>query len=277
MLLTLLLVILLAYAGWLVLLFLAQDVLLFPRHVLGAQTLPEAPVGFTEWTISTEEGSVHAWFLPGAGCGEGSDCGTVVMLHGNGMVIDAWIGEASWFAARGWNVLLPEFRGYGRAEGRPSEPALRSDTVEFIDRLRDEPGVDADRLVLYGRSIGGALAAQVARDRRPVGMILQTPPSSISDMAWRYGAPPFLVRNRFDTVSALEEVGTVPTLLLEHDADQVIPAAQSARIRRAAPHARHVLLKGDHNVLADPMEENRFLDALSVFLEECAARTPVDR
>lgn len=277
MLLTLLSVTLIAYAGWLLLLFLVQDVLLFPRHVLGARTLPEAPVGFTEWSIRSEEGPVHAWFLPGTGCDQQTACGTVVMLHGNGMVIDGWISEASWFAEQGWNVLLPEFRGYGRASGSPSESKLRKDTVEFIDRLSDEPGVDPDRLILYGRSIGGALAAQVALDRTPAGMILQTPPSSIGEMAWRYGAPSFLVRNRFDTIAALKAVGPVPTLLLEHDSDEVIPSSQSARIRQAAPHARHVLLRGDHNALADPEEDGRFLEVIGAFLDECPAGTTDDR
>ncbi len=277
MLLSRLLVIVLAYAGWLLLLFLLQDMLLFPRHMLGGRTLSEAPVGFTEWSIRSEEGPVHAWYLPGSGCDQQEACGTVVMLHGNGMVIDGWISEASWFAEQGWNVLLPEFRGYGRAAGSPSERKLRNDTVEFIDRLLLEPGVDPDCVVLYGRSIGGALAVQVALDRTPAGMILQTPPASIGEMAWRYGAPPFLVRNQFDTVGALETLGSVPTLLIEHASDQVIPGSQSKRIRESAPQARHVLLKGDHNILDNQSEEKRFLEVIGAFLDECRARTTADR
>ena len=264
---TFMFVILGLYLGWALLMFFVQDHLVFPRWALDQAFLSEAPAGFEEWSITTDEGRVHAWYLAGSGCTEDAPGGVVVMLHGNGMYIDRWIAEASAFAAMGWNVLLPEFRGYGRAEGTPSQDHLRSDVVAFIDQLDGRSGVDPDRLVYYGRSIGGALAAQVALDRPPAGLVLQTPPASISALAWRYGVPPFLVRSPFDTIDALERLGPIPTLLIEHDADEVIPASHPARIMEVAPHARHLVLEGRHNGLASSTEDQRFMDEMGVFLE----------
>jgi hypothetical protein len=248
------------------LVFLAQDLILFPRFLVSSRALPVAPVGVEEWTIDIDEGVVHAWYIRGGGRTAEAPGGTVVMMHGNGMLIEDWVVTAGWFTAMGWNVLLPEFRGYGRAAGKPSERALREDSVAFIDMLHERPEVDPRATVYYGRSIGAALAAQVARDRKPAGMILQTPPASVAAMAWRYGAPSFLVRNRFDTVSALREGARVPILLIEHDHDTIVPAAHLARVFDAAPHSQHLVLVGNHNILVDETQERLFRDEIEAFL-----------
>ena len=255
------------YLAWVFLVFLAQDMLVFPRFMVQSGGRQTAPAGVEEWTIDTEDGAVHAWFIRGGGCSDGSPCGTVVMMHGNGMLIDDWMDMAGGFTAMGWNVLLPEFRGYGRAAGKPSEQALRDDAVAFIDLLNERSDADPGAIVYYGRSLGGALAAQVARDREPAGMILQTPPASIAAMAWRYGAPPFLVRNRFDTVAALRDGPRVETLLIEHDKDRIIPASHLASLREAASHAKPLLLQGGHDVLANASQEQLFLEEVEAFLD----------
>lgn len=273
---SLLILVLVGYLIWLAVLYFAQDLMIFPRFGLEHRSYAAPPVGFFEWDLATPEGDVHAWFLPARVRGDGAPRGTVVMLHGNGMLIEDWIAEASWFAGLGWNVLLPEYRGYGRAEGTPSEAALREDTLAFLERLDAERPEDGAPVVLYGRSIGGALAALVASERPPDGLILQTPPSSIRGMAMRYGAPPFLVRHPFDTVAALGSMESVPALLLEHDSDRVIPSGQSAAIREAAPWARHVLLGGDHNRLDGPGEEARFRSELTAFLDSLGRTGPSD-
>ena len=256
------------YLAWLLLIFLAQDLMVFPRWSLASRALPEAPAGVEEWTIETDEGVVHARFMLGGGRTADAPGGTVVMMHGNGMLIDDWLDTARGFTAMGWNVLLPEFRGYGRAAGKPSERAIREDAVAFIDLLHQRTEVDPDATVYYGRSIGGALAALVACDRTPAGMILQTPPSSVSAMALRYGAPPFLLRNPFDTVRALREGTPVPILLIEHDRDRIVPAHHLARVLEAAPHARHLVLEGGHNGLADESQDRLFRDEIEAFLTE---------
>ena len=259
-----------AYVVWAFTLFLLQDHLVFPRWAMGGSVLPGPPEGFEEWAIETDEGRVHAWFLPGVGANATSPRGVVVMLHGNGMLIDRWIGEASYLAGMGWNVLLPEFRGYGRAEGRPSEEHLRTDVLAFIDLLEERPEVDTGRLVYFGRSIGGALATQVALERTPAGMILQTPPASVAGLAWRYGVPPFLVRSPFDTIGALRGLEPVPILLIQHDEDEVIPASHLDDIMEVVPDARHVVLQGGHNGLDTPADEQRFIDEMTAFLGEVA-------
>jgi len=267
---TYLILILVLYLSWLLLVFVIQHALIFPRWAISRTPLNGPPVGYEEVFVETDQGRVEGWFLrSGLGADDGPR-GVVVMFHGNGMLIDDWLAEAGWLASLGWHVLLPEYRGYGRSAGTPTQARLESDMADFLRQLRERDDVRADRLIYYGRSIGASLAAQVAASDPPAGMILQTPPASIADMAWRYGAPPFLVRSPFDTTRALRDLGEVPILVIEHDADRIVPASDCRRILASAPHARHLLLEGDHNVLADGMQHRLFLDEVEAFLKACS-------
>lgn len=218
--------------------------------------------------VSTDEGDIPAWFLQGAGASETTPRGVVVMLHGNAMAIDDWFELASSLASKGINVLLPEYRGYGKAPGTPSEEALLRDVVAFIDQLRERPDVDGERIVIYGRSIGAALAAMVAAERPPAGLLLHTPPTSIASYAWRYGAPPILIRHPFRTDLALEKLGSVPILIISHDNDSLVPPHHPKRLREIAPHAEYFEVGGTHNVYASPKDERDFEEAMVEFTQK---------
>lgn len=268
------LIILALYLGWLLLVFVIQHALIFPRWAINRTPLIGPPVGYETLMIDTDQGPVEGWFLESTAGDEEGPRGVVVMMHGNGMMIDDWVAESGWLAGLGWHVLLPEYRGYGRSAGTPTQARLEADMSAFLATLRERDDVRTDRIVYYGRSIGASLAAQVAEHEVPAGLILQTPPASIAGMAWRYGAPPFLVRSPFDTMSALRGMDGVPIMIIEHDDDQVIPASDCRKVLEAAPHARHVLLKGDHNVLADGAEQGRFQREVEAFLRERSGDAP---
>src|SRR5690606_34255575 len=102
-----------------------------------------------------KEGRVEAWLLPGDGVSAERPGPAVVFAHGNAELIDHWPGALARYRRLGVSVVLPEYRGYGRSAGRPSESAIRDDLRALHARLSSHPMVDVTRLVYHGRSLGG--------------------------------------------------------------------------------------------------------------------------
>ena len=256
------------YVLWIVLLYFGQDKLVFPRGWSIQNAGPIDRPGVQVMRLSTDEGEIPAWFFRGAGASETTPRGVVVMLHGNAMAIDNWFELASRLASWGVNVLLPEYRGYGKAPGTPSQDALLRDVVAFIDQVRERPEVEDEGIVIYGRSIGAALGALVAVERPPAGLLLHTPPINIASYAMRYGAPPILIRHPFRTDRALEKLGNVPILIISHDNDSLVPPRHSTRLREIARHAEYIEVGGTHNAYATPEDEIAFEQAVANFIRE---------
>jgi pimeloyl-ACP methyl ester carboxylesterase len=151
-----LLVVLSIYAAYLLVIALVQDRLLFPRFVAKGRA-SGFPARFERIALDRGDFSVEGRFLPAA---ETTGPATsVVLFHGNAMLAEDWIGWADALSARGFHVLLPEFRGYADSGGRPTRAGLVEDAAEFVRRVRTDQRVDAGRIALYGRSIGGMVAA----------------------------------------------------------------------------------------------------------------------
>src|SRR5262249_34264176 len=121
---------------------------LFPRYLL--RPSPDAGrgiPGLDRVHISAEGGSVEGWVLPGDGASRDRPGPLVVFAHGNGELIDDWPELLEPYRRMGASVLLPEYRGYGRSAGSPSEEAIVGDFVQFVDRAVTRPEVDSERLV----------------------------------------------------------------------------------------------------------------------------------
>lgn len=260
------------YALWLLILFFGQDRLVFPRawslHNAGPLDRP----GVEVVRVATDEGDVPAWFFLGKGASPTTPRGLVVMLHGNAMSIDDWFDFASDLASEGVNVLLPEYRGYGKAPGTPSQDALLHDVVAFIDQVRERPEVDGEGIVIYGRSIGAALGSLVAVERRPAGLLMHTPPINIASYAMRYGAPPLLIRHPFRTDRALEKLGDVPILIISHNNDSIVPSSHPEKLREIAPHAQYIEVGGTHNAFASQKDHDEFEEAAYDFIRKYTQR-----
>ena len=95
-------------------------------------------------------------------------------------------------------VLLPEYRGYGRSAGSPSQRAITEDLIAFYDLLARRPEVDAQRVVFHGRSLGGGAVCDLARHRKPAAVILMSTFTSMKRMAPRYLVPGFMVERSSD-------------------------------------------------------------------------------
>lgn len=171
-------------------------------------------------------------------------------------------------------VFILDYRGYGKSEGRPSETGLYRDARAAWRYLVEERGIPAEHVVLFGNSLGGAVAIELAQDVRAAGLIAQSSFTSIPDMAALTFpfVPRFLVRTQF---ASLDKVGrlTLPKLFVHGNADELVPLAMGRRLYDAAapPKAFYEVPGADHNDLVY-IGGAPYLERIRAFVAECVAR-----
>ncbi len=246
---TLLSLLLVLAAGYLALVALAYGLqhrmLFFPSAKLVASpALRELP--FETVRLPTDDGeTLHAWWIPAEDAR-----GAVLFCHGNAGNISHRLESAAVFHRLGLSVLLFDYRGYGQSTGTPSEQGLYRDGEAAWHHLTRTRGVDPQHVVLFGRSLGSAVAASVA-DEHPAGaVILESAFTSVPDVAAHHY--PFLpvrllARIRFDTLRRLGGIRT-PLLVIHSPDDEIIPFAHGRRLFEAAgPDKAFLEIEGGHN------------------------------
>ena len=198
--------------------------------------------------ISTADGSqLHGWFLPAVSAAKG----TVLHLHGNAANISNHLPLVSWLPARGYNVLMIDYRGFGRSEGKPSLDGIVDDAAAALAYLRTRPGVDATRLILLGQSIGGATALRLlARDAGGVRLgVIDSAFASYRGIARdaTAGGPlapvaaltvGVLPGPDKDPITALKSI-RVPLIFVHGARDSIIAAVNSEKLHAAATGSQH--------------------------------------
>ncbi len=230
------------------LLFLGQRSVVFPRpDPTGAP--PRPPDARVVW-LDTPRGRVEAWYLPPL---RGRSGGTpavgaplLVFLHGNGELIDYWPAELRPPREWGMGVLLIEYPGYGRSEGRPSERAIAAAVRAAWDWAAACPEVDPARIVAYGRSLGGAAAVLLAESRPAAALVLESAFTGVAAFTGRMGMPRFLLRDPFDNLARVRTL-EVPLLLLHGSEDRIVPPDHARALHAAQPAAELVMLPCGHN------------------------------
>jgi fermentation-respiration switch protein FrsA (DUF1100 family) len=252
--------------AWLGLAFLFQRALIYPRWLVG-RGYPMLSEGFEKISIEIPGGRVEAWLLPG----EEPKGPAVIYAHGNAELIDYQVRLARAYHERGFTVLLPEYRGYGRSAGSPSEKGIVQDFVRFHDLLAARPEVDPARIVFHGRSLGGGVMTRLAAVRPPAALVLQSSFTSVTRLARGYLVPAALVRDPYDSLEVLRDLDR-PVLIVHGKRDRTIPASESSELHRVARRSRLALLDRDHN---DWTPEDPFLWAeLEVFLRDTGIVAP---
>lgn len=224
--------VLIGLLAWWTLLYFAQTWMLFPRQVAGPGRATKPDYVAEVWTVELEGGgAVEAWYAPAPGDSPASgNAPAVVFFHGNAELIDYQDDIVAAYHALGMHVLLPEYRGYARSAGSPSQAGLHEDMTRFFERLAARPEVDKARIVFHGRSIGGATAADLARTHPPAAFIGISLFDSIPAMSRYYLAPGFLARHPFRNDRALAG-GAFPVLLFHGADDEVVPIARGRALR----------------------------------------------
>ncbi len=202
------------------------------------------------WFPARDGRKLHGWFVPAPGAEF-----TVLWFHGNAGNIGHRVNNLKYLhRLLGVHVFIFDYRGYGQSEGRfsdLSEEATYHDGTGAVAYVRGRTDVRQTRLVYFGRSLGAAIAVEVARQDPPVGLILETTFTSVRDMA-RVVAPYVPLRRflriRYDTVAKLPGV-RVPLLIIHGDQDEVVPLEQAKRLLEAAnpPKTLYTIQGARHN------------------------------
>jgi fermentation-respiration switch protein FrsA (DUF1100 family) len=225
--------------------------MLFPREL--ARQVPDVlrTEGLERLFIETDEGRVETFFLPGDGVDAEHPGPAVIFAHGNAELIDHWPGALSRYRRLGVSLVLPEYRGYGRSAGSPSEEHIASDLRALYARISRHPSVDRERIVYHGRSLGGGAIGTLLAAHPPRALILESTFTSVPDVAASMYVPSFLIADRFDTLAAMRGYRG-PLLMFHGTSDRVIPVEHGRRLAAAHPSAELVLYACGHNDLPPP-------------------------
>lgn len=237
------------YAALLVLLYFYQPKLVFLPEVAGRELIASpAAIGLAHeevWLRTSDGVTIHAWYVPGPKNGR-----TLLFFHGNAGNISHRLDSLEIFNELGLNVLMVEYRGYGQSDGRPSERGTRLDARAAWEYLVAKRGVAAENIVVFGRSLGGAVAAQLVRDRRPAGVVLESSFTSVPDIGTEiYPWLPvrYLSTIRYDSLAFIGEF-EFPVLIVHGPKDDIIPFHHGRRLFEAAREPKQFLeIAGGHN------------------------------
>ncbi len=260
-----LLVVVGGYLAWCATLFFLQTWLIFPRD-LAPEPLRRTPPGVVEWTMPADAGrTAYAWFTPEPKATAAHPVPAAIVFHGNAEIIDFQDRIPREYRRLGMHVLAPEYPGYGRAPGEPSQKAIVSDAIAWFDRLKQRPEVDTSRIVIHGYSVGGGVAAQLAAARSPRALVIEASFTSLSSFARKYAAPTFLVKHPFDTAAVLPGI-PAPILIMHGCRDDIVSVDHGRRLHALVPTSTYFELDCGHLNLPGP-DPAAYTMALREFLE----------
>lgn len=222
--------------------FAGQRALLFPRPELAF--VPGRPPDAKQVWLATSAGRVEAWYLPPRSSPRPAP--VLVYFHGNGELIDFLPANFDEPRDLGLGVLLVEFPGYGRSAGSPSQESITSTALAAFDWTQRQTDVDPDRIVAYGRSLGGAAATILASSRKSAALVLESTFTSVRSFAHGLMVPEFIVRDPFDNLSLLANYPG-PALIFHGEQDEIIPFVHGQQLARAARSGELHPLPCGHN------------------------------
>lgn len=221
---------------------------------------------YDEVSLKTDDGvRIAGWWLP-----QDESRATLLFFHGNAGNIGHRLDSLELFRQLNLSVLIIDYRGYGESAGKPSEAGIRSDALAAWNYLTLERRIPAHEIVVFGRSLGGAIAANLAREHRPAALIVESAFRSAPKMA--QSAYPFLPARwltRFDyaTEDYVREV-EAPVLVIHSAADEIIPYAHGRAVFDAAREPKRMLdLQGGHNT-AFLQNRELYVNGIDAFLRE---------
>ena len=264
----LLLVIVGGYCALALYVFLMQPKLIYYPNVPG-RTLEATPavigMDYEELTLKTTDGEqLHAWFIP-----HPQARATLLFAHGNAGNISHRLDSIQVFHDLGLNVLIFDYRGYGRSTGKPGENGTYRDADAAWAYLTETRGIDSGRIILFGRSLGAAVIADLATRAEPAGVILESAFLSVPDMAatiYPWLPVRWLASYRYDNGDKVTRI-TQPLLIIHSRGDEIIPFEQGEQLfRRASEPKQFLELRGRHND-GFFVSRDEYLVAMAAFLE----------
>ena len=243
---SLVLIVLILCLSFMSLLFIFQGKLIF---------FPSKGIGDTPGTIgldyedvylvTDDKIKIHGWYVhnPDAKA-------TLLFFHGNAGNISHRIESISIFYDIGLSVFIIDYRGYGKSDGRPSEYGTYQDAMAAWDYLVDERKLHPDEIIVFGRSLGGAVAASLAAKIMPAAVILESTFTSIKELGkyyYPYLPVSWISRIHYPVDKQITSF-SCPVLIIHSHQDELIPVRFGQRLFQNAPEPKMFLsISGDHN------------------------------
>jgi hypothetical protein len=211
------------------------------------------------WFHADDGVNLHGWFLPA----KGEAKGTVVFLHGNAENISTHIANVGWLPAKGFNVFLFDYRGYGLSDGRPTLEGAHRDAEAAIDAVFGLDDVDGGRVVVFGQSLGGSIAivalARSPRRAQVRALVVEGAFSGYRRIArekladiwitWPFQVPlSYAMDNHFKPTEAISRLSPMPVLIIHGLDDTIVPSEHAKTLFAAArePKALWLLPETGH-------------------------------
>ena len=242
-------IVFLAVTGFTIILYLFQSRFVFaPTREIDA-TPDDIGLSFEPVEIRTSDGvKITGWFVPAK-----QPRGTILFFHGNGGNISHRLDSLRIFKELGLSTLIIDYRGYGRSEGKPSEDGLYLDAEAAWKYLVEQRNTDPEKIILFGRSLGGAVAVHLAGKHKPKALIVESTCTSIPEIG--SDIYPFLPcallrllsRYQFNAREGISRADC-PVLVVHSRNDDMIPFAHGQAIFDAAGQPKEFLeIIGSHN------------------------------
>jgi fermentation-respiration switch protein FrsA (DUF1100 family) len=198
------------------------------------------------WFRASDGTSLFGWYA-----GSSGTPAALLWCHGNAGNIIHRLENLVELHRLGLSVFLFDYRGYGRSSGKPSEEGLYQDALAAYAYLTETRQIPPQQIVLFGRSLGAAVAGEVASRRQAAGLILETPFPSIEALAAAHSMgllAQVLLGSRFDLADRLRTVHA-PVLVVHGDRDDTVPIGLGRQVFEAAnaPKAFYVIPGANHN------------------------------
>ncbi|OZH52309.1 phospholipase [Hydrocoleum sp. CS-953] len=224
---------------------------------------------------------IHGWWIP-ANSYRSDFPNVVLYFHGNGVNIGANVEQAYKFHKLGFDVLLIDYRGYGRSTGNfPSEAQIYQDIEIVWNYLVNQRQINPQNILVYGHSLGGAIAIELAtRHPQMAGLIIQSSFTSMQSMVnyeggiYKFFPIKLLLHQKFDSISKLRKLD-IPICLVHGKEDMSVPAYMSEQLFAVSPAEikdLYIVPGADHNNVAG-IAGDEYLHRINKFVNQLKNHT----
>ena len=273
MLISIFVVLFVAYWGLGVILYIMQPTFLYSPVREVPYTPGELGLDFESVVFETDDGlRLRGWYIPV----ENSDF-TVLFCHGNGGNIFHRLDSINIFYNLGLSCFIFDYRGYGNSEGKPTEEGTYLDVMAAYKWLTEEKKVSPEDIIIFGRSLGGSIAAQLARKVEARSLIIESGFTSYVDIGkkfYPYMLVRWFARFSYKTIDYVKDV-RCPVMIIHSRNDEVVPFEFGLELYEAANEPKEfVEIFGSHNdgfLVSSEIYKKAWTKWLK-FLKECESQ-----
>ncbi|MBT7616819.1 MAG: alpha/beta hydrolase [Calditrichaeota bacterium] len=253
------------YIGLCILLVIMEPKLIFFPEKQMSQTPENIGLVYESLMLPSSNGvKIHGWFVPSENAKA-----TIIFCHGNAGNISHRMDSIRMFNEMGLSVFIFDYQGYGKSEGKPTEKGTYQDAQAAWDYLVKDRKTNPEEIIIFGRSLGGAIAAWLAKENTAGALIVESTFTSIAAVGQRMYPiiPVKLISSiKYNTMKHLKQV-RVPVLVVHSPDDELISFKYGQQLFDSANEPKHFLeIKGTHND-GFLMSGENYVDGIKGFLE----------